>query len=63
MILYGLDEVRVVKAVCEGSAACFDAPFTPESFWYLTSFICTRIIPIMTTLRSGKDAKGLFTGH
>ena len=53
----------MAKAVLEGDEAWCNGPFTSESFWHLTSFICTRIIPIMTTLRSGKDAKGLFMGH
>ena len=51
----------MTKAVREGSEACFNDPFTPESFWYLTRFICTRIIAFWITLRFGKDAKGLFT--
>ena len=41
--------------------ACFNDPYALESFWYLTRFMCTRTIAFWTTLRFGKDAKGLFT--
>ena len=53
----------MAKAIREGRGVCFDAPFTPEHFWHLTRFICTGIIAFWITLRFGKDAKGLFTGH
>jgi hypothetical protein len=53
----------LIKAVREGSEACFNDPFTPESFWHLTRFIFTRIIAFWITLSFGKDAKGLFTCH
>ena len=43
--------------------ACFNDPYALESFWYLTRFMCTRTIAFWTTLRFGKDAKGLCTCH
>ena len=53
---YGLDEVRVVRAVCECNEACFDAPFTIEWFWHLTRSTCTWIISFWPTGVGGTDA-------
>jgi hypothetical protein len=53
-----------MKAVFEGRGACFDVPFTPESVWYLTRFICRPNHRILDhSVSFVKDAKGPYGSH